>query len=185
MNKMLLFISFIFLLGCTESEIEKSNKIVLLQVDFMTNVFEGAKEQNFSSNISSSDTIPISIDYKAPGDFGSITLYYQPTSEMVFDGTIIWMGTGQIKYPENFISPEKFSKLETSIDLPDISKFQTIFYNLHNQSIDYASIWSSINKLEIVADYLKSNKKIGLFLYTPSVGVGDPYEWDWFVIMNK
>lgn len=183
-------IVFIFLIallfnGCKKDEVENTNGILLLQVDYMTNVFEGGKELMILNNINNSDSIPIEIDYKAPGDFGNITLYYEPSGEMIFDGSIIWMGTGEIKFPKEFLTADKFPVMDTFIEEPERTKFQTIFYNLNNQSINYSVIWSSINKLEIVEDYLKSNKKIGLFLYTPSVGVGNPNEWDWFVILNK
>jgi len=65
---------------------------------------------------------------------------------------------------------------------PDDSRFQKIFSEL---PFDYSKIWKSISNLCIVAEYLKNNKKIGLLLYTPSVGVGDPHDWDWYVIMSK
>lgn len=184
-KKALLLIGFLVLLGCSNaSDNKNASKVVLLRVDFMTSVFEGGKELVFSVDRNNLDTIPILVDYKPPGDFGNITLYYQPSGEMIFDGGIIWMGTGQINYPENFRPPDEFELMETAIELPDASKFQIVFDNLDNQSIDYASIWNAISNLKIVDDYLKENKKIGLFLYTPSVGVGDPNEWDWFVILN-
>lgn len=184
MKKIILFFSLVFLFSCSK-ENDNASRIALLQVDYLTNVFEGGAELMFSVDKDSLDTIPIQVDYKSPGDFGNITLYYQPTDEMIFDGGVIWMGTGQINYPKNFMSDEEFDVLETPMELPDVSEFQIIFYNLSDSPIDYASIWSAINNLEIVEDYLKYNKKIGLFLYTPSVGVGNPAEWDWFVILNK
>lgn len=189
-NNTLFMMIFIFLVallfqGCDKDEVDKSNRILLLQVDYVTNVFEGGKELKISNNFTSSDTIPIVVDYKAPGDFGNITLYYEPTNEMIFDGSIIWMGTGEIKFPNEFLTADEFPLMDTFLEEPELTKFQTIFFNLNNQSINYNAIWSSINKLGIVDEYLKSDKKIGLFLYTPSVGVGDPNEWDWFVILYK
>lgn len=186
MKKTVILISILFLFGCSKDDDSKhSNSILLLKVDYMTYVFEGGKELSISTSISSSDTIPISVDYRPPGDFGSITLYYQPTNDMIFNGTIIWMGTGQISFPSDFDSPNSFSELESEIEKPVITRYQTIYYDLNNQPIEFTNLWSAINRLEIVEDYLNGNKKIGLFLYTPSVGVGDPNEWDWFVILNK
>lgn len=182
-KKFILFIGIIFLFGCVkEDAFEPSTKIVLLQVDYMTHVFEGGKELLISSESPNSDTIPISVDYKPPGDVGSIALYYQPNSKMIFEGIIVWMGTGRIRYPENFLLPTDFNKISNSISLPNPTRFQTIF-NYHPDG--YGAIWGAINKLEIVEDYIKSNKKIGLFLYTPGVGFGDPAKWDWFVILSK
>ena len=184
MRKLIVLLIIFMVISCSKDN-DETNKILLLQVDYTTNIFECGKELIITGQVSDSDTIPIYIDYKAPCDFGNISFYNQPTNELIFDGSIIWMGTGQINYPENFQSSDKFAELESSIEQPDSSEFQIIYYDLYNQQIDYALIWNSINKLEIVVDYLKSNKKIGLFLYTPSVGVGDLNEWDWFVIMNK
>lgn len=148
----------------------------------MTYNFEGGNEQFINSKITDSDTIPITVNYKAPGDFGNIALYYQPTNDLLFDGSIIWMGTGTIKYPKTFKSAGSYPLLDNPIDKPDDSRFNSIF---GKPPSDYSLIWNSVGKLKIVSDYLKSNKKIGLFLYTPSVGIGNPYEWDWFVFMNK
>jgi hypothetical protein len=186
MKNIAILVSILLLFGCSkDNDSKQPNGILLLKVDYMTSVFEGGKELSISTKISSSDTIPISVDYRPPGDFGSIALYYQPTNDMIFSGTIIWVGTGQISYPSEFDSPDKFSKLGYNIEQPDITRYQTIYYSLSNQPIEYTNIWNAISNLEIVNDYLSGGKRIGLFLYTPSVGVGDPNEWDWFVILNK
>ena len=186
MKKFSIIISILILFGCSKNDESKpSNNIILLQVDYMTNVFEGGKKLTLSTCISNSDTLPISVYYMPPSDFGSITLYYRPTNEMVFNGTIIWMGCGQIIFPESFDSANSFATLESELQQPDTSRFQIIFYELYNQPINYANIWNAISKLKIVSYYLNGSKKIGLFLYTPSVGIGDPNEWDWFVILNK
>ena len=81
---------------------EDYNSIVILKVDYMTNKFEGGYEQQINSEITDADTIPITIKYKAPGDFGNISLYYKPTNDLLFDGSIIWNGTGTINYPQTF-----------------------------------------------------------------------------------
>ena len=54
-------------------------------------------------------------------------------------------------------------------------------------TIDYSSIWNSISNLEIVNNYLNTNPngKINLFLYTPSVGIGNPADWDWYIILKN
>jgi len=184
MRKIILALLSIFILSCSKDndKIGVFNSILLLRVDYMTNQFEGGNEQFINGEITDSDTIPIAVIYKAPGDFGNISLYYQPTNDLLFDGSIIWMGTGTIKYPKTFKSAGSYSLLNNPIVKPDDSRFKCIF---GNPPTDYSLIWNSISRLKIVTDYLKSNKKISLFLYTPSVGIGNPYEWDWFIIMNK
>lgn len=186
MRKIVVFAFAFLMIACSKDKkderIETINTILLLRVDYMTYKFEGGTEQTISKGLTNSDTIPISVDYKSPGDFGNISLYYQPTNDLIFDGSIIWMGTGVIAYPKSFTTPDNYPTISTNSAQPDNSRFQKVFYS---GSIDYSKIWSSVSNLSIVSEYLKSNKKIGLFLYTPSVGVGNPYEWDWFVIMSK
>lgn len=185
MKKLILLFLTLFLICCTDDNEHKSrsgNTILLLRVDFTTYNFEGGHEQQISEVITGSDTIPISVNYKAPGDFGNISLYYQPTNTLLFDGSIIWMGTGKISYPKRFEPADSYARLVTPIEKPDDSRFQCLF---GTPPADYSLIWNSISRLKIVSDYLKSHKKIGIFLYTPSVGIGNPKEWDWFLIMNK
>ena len=170
--------------SCEKKE-EDTCRIILLKVDYMSYTFEGGHEQTLSEKLTSVDTIPISIDFKPPGDFGNISLYYNPTGELIFDGSIVWMGTGKIKYPKTFRDPYKYIRLNDSINLPDTSKIQNIDKYIHGIQLDYPRIWDSIDDLLVISEYLKSHKKIFFFLYQPSVGVGDPNTWDWFVIMNK
>lgn len=185
MKKILLLLLSIFILSCpkdNEDETGVHNSILLLRIDYITYQFEGGYEQSINGRIESSDTIPIAVNYKSPGDFGNISLYYQPTNDLLFDGSIIWMGTGTIKYPETFKSSDSYPLLDNPISRPDDSKFKCIF---GVPPTDYSLIWNSISRLRIISDYLKSNKKISLFLYTPSVGVGNPNDWDWIIIMNR
>jgi hypothetical protein len=177
----LIALFFLALLGCTKDD---SCKILLLKVDYMTNTFEGGHEQVLSERIAGSDTIPIMVEYAPPGDFGNIRLIYKPTSETIFDGSIIWMGTGKISYPKSFYDPSNYPKLSNQINLPNSSQIQYFNY-FSPKNLDYSNIWESINDLKIVLEYLNSQKKIVFFLYTPSVGAGDPNTWDWFVIFNK
>ena len=70
------------------------NKVALLKIDYLTNVFEAGKETEFVQNAS----FTISSTYNPPGDFGSIQLYYQELDEKIFDGTIIWLGSGKGRF---------------------------------------------------------------------------------------
>ena len=178
-----------FLISCEknrEPEIENTtNKVVLLKVDFLTNVFEGGKELNFSPSCS----FTISSTFYPPGDFGSVQLFYSELNEMLFDGTIIWMGTGQISYP-SIDTASSFSTTNNSIHIPNTNLFEKVMYDqnaYYPDTISYSGIWNAISNLEIVEEYRNSNPngKVNLFLYTPSVGDGNPAEWDWFVILKN
>lgn len=170
-----------------DQEIEnQTNKVVLLKLDFLTNIFEGGKELEFSP----SPSFTISSTYLSPGDFGSIQLYYDELNEKIFDGTIIWGGTGAVTYPTEIDLPNTFPITSDELPLPDIDRFEKVIYDefaYYPDPIEYSNIWNSINNLEVVSNYLNSNPngKISLFLYTPSVGIGDPAKWDWFIILKN
>ena len=185
----LLLIGIFF--SCDKNDVEKiqivTNNVVLLKVDFLTSVFEGGKELEFSV---SSSNFTISSTYQEPGDFGDVQLFYDELSEKLFDGTIIWMGIGARSYPETINLPNSFSVLTDSLPQPENSMFENVIYSeyaYYPDTIEYIDIWTSINNLEIVSNYRNSNPngKINLFLYTPSRGIGDPADWDWYVIMKN
>lgn len=166
-----------------ETPIKAENKVLMLQVDYLTNKFEGGKELTFlklDSNFS------IESQYKAPGDFGNIRLMYKELNETIFDGSIIWMGKGNIKYPEAILTADKFENVSTYDFVYPSQGFLNVF-NPSKQDYDYMPVWSSVQGLVKVREFLKVNKntKIQLFLYTPSVGVGNPEDWDWIIFVKN
>lgn len=184
MKKLILLIVLFGLFISCKTDFE-TNKVVLLQVDYLTNVFEGGKELTFSN----SPSFTISSTYQAPGDFGSVQLYYSELDKLLFNGTIIWDGTGQIDYP-NINGSSFFSTSDDSVQMPNTNLFQTVMYHesaYYPDTISYSSIWNSISNLDIVKEYRSSNRsgEVNLFLYTPSVGAGNPADWDWFVILKN
>jgi len=189
MKNILLLTILILLSGCSSEEQNTKviqNKVMLLKVDFTSNTFEGGKELIFDESTS----FTISSIYQSPGDHGNITLKYQELDEKIFDGAIIWMGTGERSYPENINSPASFNISSTALEIPNLDLFETVDYSEfthYPETINYAGIWNAIDNLEVVAQYRNSNpnSQINLFLYTPSVGGGNPEEWDWYVILKN
>lgn len=189
MKKLMFVLMISLLIGCTDDDTyvyyvhRHHNSVVLLQVNYTDYEFEGGTELFLHSEFNDSDTLPIRVDYVPPGDFGNLGLFYEPKNEPIFKGTIVWDGVGKRMYPHNLYRSEKFLMLEDPIDIPDRDDFQIIF---PEEGVDYPldSIWNSISHLAIVSRYLESGKKVGVFRYTRSVGMGDPDEWDWYVVMN-
>jgi len=163
----------------------KANRILLLKVDFLTYQFEGAFEQVLSSPFGNFDTIPISNDFTPPGDFGNLTMYYLPDSEVVFNGDIVWNGWGPINFPPVFEPASNFNRATNALSVPDSSRFQYLFHAIPPYKSPLDSIWMDIANLHILKEFNDGDKKIGYFLYTPSVGAGDPADWDWFVVLNS
>jgi len=189
MKNILLLTIAILILGCTSDEQNTKatqNKVILLKVDFTTNIFEGGKELTFDEFPS----FTISSVYQSPGDFGKINLKYQELDQNIFEGTIVWMGIGERSLPENINSPESFNLNPNPLEMPNLDFFQTVDYSEfqhYPETINYVAIWNAIDNLEVVDEYRNSNpnSQINLFLYTPSVGGGDPEEWDWYVILKN
>ena len=193
-NTSILFVLIVSLVfGCFDSTEESNhtnqveNKLLLLKVDFTTNTFEGGKEFVFDENTTE---FTVTSTYQAPGDFGSIQLYYEPLNELIFDGGIIWMGTGVIEYPNTMLEVSDFQTIEDPVDNPNVSLFTNVMYSefaYYPEDIDYTTLWNSIANLQVVEEYRLSNpdSEIKLFLYTPSVGAGNPEEWDWFILFKN
>lgn len=185
MKSMISILSAILLLSscCKRGDDTDANKVLLLKVDYQTRAFEGGTELSFPGP---KTPLTIQADYKAPSDFGNISLYYKERNEKIFDGSIIWMGKGQINFPYNFQSASQFDRVMTADYVSPAKGFENVF-NPNQDSLDYNPIWASVQSLMVVRDYLQNNpeSKVQLFLYTPSVGVGDPADWDWILILKK
>lgn len=189
-NKILPFIAIILLvISCSKDNNEtiapttNSTNVLVLKVDYTTNQFEGGKELSFTNTASA---MTITNQYVPPGDFGSIKLKYQELNETLFDGTIVWSGLGQINYPQNLLNANQFDSVMTTDFVTPIAGFENVF-NPNNSTYNYNTIWTSIQRLVKVRQYLNSNPNatVKLFLYTPSVGVGNPAEWDWIIFMKN
>ena len=93
--KKLLFIFFIFVSlfsSCSEetatdvATTDEPNKVLLLKVDYLTNIFQGGKETTYSEN---SNSFTISHQIVAPVDFGNIKLKYDEINQILFDGDAV------------------------------------------------------------------------------------------------
>jgi hypothetical protein len=161
------------------------NRVLLLKIDFQTHQFEGAFEHILSSPIGQVDTLPITSTFAPPGDFGNVAFHYQPTNELIFDGDIVWNGLGAINYPMGFDPPNTLTRIADPVALPDSMRFQNVFPEMPPYKLPLDSVWMDVADLKIVNDYMDSHKQIGYFLYTPSIGLGNPADWDWFLVLNS
>jgi hypothetical protein len=159
------------------------NNVLVLKVDYNTNQFEGGKELSFTNTASN---MTVTNQYVSPADFGSIKLKYQEINETIFDGTIVWAGLGQMNYPQNLLNANQFDRVMTTDYVIPSAGFENVF-NPDNSPYNYNTIWTSVQSLVKVRQYLISNPNatVKIFLYTPSVGIGNPAEWDWIIIMKN
>ncbi len=159
--------------------------LMILKVDYLTHKFEGGHVFSFSP-FSYVDSIPIKLDYKSPSDFGGVTLLYAPGNDTILSGSLVWMGKGQLHYP--VIEPAKmFSTINTTLAAPDSAKIQFVNHMIspYVKSVSGSELWPAVSNLAATQDFMNADVKVGLFLYQPSVGGGDPADWDWFWIFYK
>lgn len=158
------------------------NQILMLKVDYITNAFEGGTVFGFTKQ---TDNFTIVNEYVSPSDFGSVKLIYKELDQPLFDGTIHWMGMGKMTFPEKLEPASSFKRVLTQ-DFYRASGFENVF-NPDNRELDYDKPWISVQGLVKTREFLTANpnQKAKLFLYTPSVGAGDPKDWYWIIYLKK
>ncbi|UOK41222.1 MULTISPECIES: hypothetical protein [Flavobacterium] len=188
-----LIIAFV-LISCTDQDdtlttpsSNTSRDLMFLKVDFQTNAFRGGTEYHFE-NVAMSPTIPFEETYVPPSDFGSYSLKYIPANTVVFSGTISWMG-GQNDYPVQHPSTDfQTSQNTASVNLTTAQYFTPtadIIASEGYSNLNYHAVWDVVKNLEITNQYMSNNAKVGFLLYTPGLGIFQPQNACWFVILYK
>ncbi len=161
-----------------------ANQVLLLRIDFLTHTFEAGKVLSFAP----ANSFTIASEYQAPGDFGGVTLRYAETGQLLFSGTIHWMGLGQMSFPGQMLPPAAFQTTGNAVPMPGlIGTVQYAPFAYYPDPVPYADIWNAIGNLRIVAQFRACNPHaaVHVFLYTPSVGVGNPADWDYLVMLKN
>lgn len=160
--------------------------IATLIVDYVTYNFEGGNISYYSCPDCPTDSIPLTIDYDPPLDFGEITFKLSSSNDTVFNATIIWMGTGQIYKPNEFSTQSPFINTNTAVAKPNDLRF--IYYDgdvFTNPSlINRANLaWNSIDSLEILKMFADQGFKAAIYLYPPTLGMFDPNVAKWIIFL--
>ena len=167
----------------------RDRDILLMRVDYLTYNYLGYTTFNIRDKISG-DTIPFFSVYRAPTDFGYQKLYYRTvdSANMLFYGDIIWMGCGMMQYPQ----PSSFVTGPANyLNLPYPGQSRISHYNgtRHTTVTDETNlrnIWNTISiQSEFQYFYSRTTKKVAVYLYTPSVGVGNPADWYYLVFVEQ
>ncbi|MCF8331281.1 MAG: T9SS type A sorting domain-containing protein [Bacteroidales bacterium] len=160
--------------------------IAILKVDYNSYDFNGGSISYYSCLNCPVDSIPFTIDYYPPGDFGGVSFKLSSLQDTVFDATIIWMGTGQIYQPGNFSLQAPFTNTNSAINKPHDLRYintdgsavsDTNFINKAD------SAWNTIDSLEITKLFAQSGFKAAIYLYPPTVGMFNPYVAKWIIFL--
>lgn len=159
----------------------KVNHLLLLKVDYLEPKFKGFAKWGFSP-YRAFDSIPIADVWRNTWDFNYVNLLHTQTKDTIFGGGVVWLGSGEIDIPEKtFISPATLCEAEA----PAFSQVQWIYPKTapDGGELEFKRVWQSVEHLSEVHKFMNAGAKVGYFLYTPSVGVGDPNEWFVFLIL--
>lgn len=150
--------------------------ILICKIDYLTFRYKGYYALNVTDKLNTGDEIPFLADYQSPGDFGGIKLYYRNTNNLLMNGTIVWMGCGALSFPTSFRAGEQLDK---GLKYPGQNHISYIdnsgsYVNVTDEK-DLKHVWQSVScQKEFQHFYNHSSKKVAVYLYTPSVGVGNP-----------
>ncbi len=165
-----------------------TNKINILTVsiDYQDYSFSGAAMNYYDCPACSKDSLPYEIDYDEPMDFGSMTFKLDPSTDTIFHGGIIWMGTGQISHPSlssNTNAP--FDNVGTSLPLPAHISYLNHDGNPVSGSSETDLAWEAVSQLRIVQLIADEDYDVLCYFYPPTVGALDPDPAKWIFFFYK
>lgn len=157
-----------------------------LIVDYDTYTYDGGNISYYSCSDCPNDSIPFSIDFYQPGDFGEIAFKLHSTSDTVFDAGIIWMGTGEIAQPKDFDTTYPFDYTGSNTGKPHDMRYIHVDGTRMNDSSlkkKAASAWNIIDSLAITNIFGDKDFEAAIYLYPPSVGMFDPSAAKWIIFL--
>lgn len=161
--------------------------ILISKVDYLTFRYKGFYALNVSDKLNTGNEIPFVSEYQSPGDFGFIKLFYRNTNNLLMDGTIIWAGCGELNFPSSFRAGHH---VNGNMSYPGQSHIAFIdngddLITVTDES-ELQRIWQTLSKQEEFQHYYgNTHKKVAVYLYTPSVGFGDPADWYYLVFTEQ
>jgi len=171
--------------------------ILIAKVDYMTFEYGGFYSMNVTNKQNEGNEIPFLADYMEPLDFGYIKLYYHDESNLLMDGSIVWAGCGELNFPETFVKgsnsstyvPEYTMKRGLTFPSDRISYIGvdgSYVQDIDESDNDLGYIWQTLSaQEEFMSYYEQTAKKVAVYLYAPSVGIGNPYDWYYMVFVER
>lgn len=174
----------------TESDLQETDlqkHILISKVDYLTFRYKGFYALNVTDKLNTGNEIPFVSEYHAPADFGYIKLFYRNTDNLLMDGTIIWAGCGELNFPDTFRAG---LPMDNGLPYPGQSRISFINDGGHYETVtderDLQYIWQSVSRQKEFQHYYgNSSKKVAVYLYTPSVGIGNPADAYYLVFTEQ
>lgn len=189
-KNILLLLGVMFSLNgyCQDDTIIKSGyvNIATLIVDYETYNFEGGDLSYYSCPNCPIDSMPFTIDYDPPGDFGGVTFKLSSLHDTIFNATIIWMGTGHIYKPNDFNTLTPYIDTNIAVTKPNDLRYIDTDGNVITDAylLNQAdSAWNAIDSLKILKIFADNGFKSAIYLYPPTVGMFDPHVAKWIIFL--
>lgn len=171
---------------------EDSMNLAIFIVDFMTYQFESVSISYYPKcdNYCDADSLPFIMYFDNWWDYATVYFYYKIDTSLLFKAGIHWMGSGQIKYPTNFVLSQNFPYVSNAIALPEDAEYYntTIAGNYctweeYKQRAQIA--WHSIDSLELTNSFAEKQFRVGLYGYSRTEGEFNPYNADWIIFLYR
>ena len=174
----------------TESDLQETDlqkHILISKVDYLTFRYKGFYALTVTNKLNSGTEIPFVSQYQGPGDFGYIKLFYRNTDNLLMDGSIVWAGCGELNFPNNFRAG---LPMDNGLPYPGQSRISFINNGGHYETVtderDLQYIWQSVSRQKEFQHYYRnSSKKVAVYLYTPSEGIGNPADAYYLVFTEQ
>jgi hypothetical protein len=165
-----------------------SMNLAVLVLDYQTYAFEGGNLAHYElCDQCDAESLPFTVDFRDTWDFAEILFTYTATGDTLFLAEIIWLGRGQVLYPDSFTAPECFNTVEDSVPHPaDPERFQA-YPTLPEEELiaKTDSAWAAVSTLDIVQAFAGDSLRVGFFFYAPSVGAFSPALAKWIVFLYR
>jgi hypothetical protein len=162
--------------------------LAVLVADYQTYEFGGAALNYFPRcNGCDADSLPFTVEYNPPGDFGSIAFVYTETGDTLLYGTIVWLGRGALSVPGNFRPHGDFGEEEEAAGEPESREYfdQQSFLDPGDFRARTDTAWAQVERLDIVRDFAQEHYRAGFLLYAPAVGPFVPAEARWIIFLYR
>ncbi|MDO5510439.1 MAG: hypothetical protein Q4F57_07065 [Weeksellaceae bacterium] len=160
---------------------EVDNRVLLVHVNYTDAQFLGAYEYSFNRDFNTFHTSQYFTE-PAGTNHGRLAVYYDEVQSLIFEGEIRFLEEGgHIVQPQPWLGEQQWQFVTTADVVTPAEGFEEI-WNIMNVDIDFAGKWNTVQRMQLVREYLQSNpgQKVKALLWTPQIGVG--HEADWSII---
>jgi hypothetical protein len=118
-----------------------------------------------------------------PGDIGGAAILDPCTGQVLFVGSIAWLGGGGQIYPVHPIEPDAFENENGPIMQPQ--RIDAISSPESTNVEGFETAWNSVQSFNLVHDFASYQYSVFVYLYAPSVGAFYPPDAEWLIFLHR